>query len=328
MKYKRSTRPVQLAAYCALAAAICLPAMAVAQLSSGRPVRMIVGSAAAGPSDVQARLIVPKMSEVLGVSIIVDNRPSNNAIVGMEIGAKAPPDGHTLIIGNSGTHAVNATLYKSLPYDAVLDFIPVSQLSTTGMVVAANAKLPGTSIQELAAYAKGRPGGLNIAIPGATGELAGDALWKQLGIKMTNVQYKGSAPSELAVVSGEAAISLLTPLATQNHLQTGRMKAYGVTSATRSPVLPDVPTLAEQGVTGYDIQYWTGLFLPAKTPDAILRAAHKAVVAALQTTEVRDRLRTLGLQVVGNSPEEFRIIVKRDVEKFRKIIVESGIPRL
>ena len=131
----------------------------------------------------------------------------------------------TYIIGNSGTHAVNATLYKSLPYDAVADFIPVSQLSTTGMVVAANAKLPGTSIQDLAAYAKTRTGGLNIAIPGATGELAGDALWKQLGIKMTNIQYKGSAPSELAVVSGEAAISMLTPLATQNHLQTGRMKA-------------------------------------------------------------------------------------------------------
>lgn len=312
----------------ALLAAGCFATASIAQTASGRPVRMIVGSAPAGPSDVQARLIVPKMSEVLGVSIIVDNRPSNNAIVGMEIGAKSLPDGHTLIIGNSGTHAVNATLYKSLPYDAVTDFIPVSQLSTTGMVVAANAKLPGTTIQELAAYAKARPGGLNIAIPGATGELAGDALWKQLGIKMTNIQYKGSAPSELAVVSGEAAISMLTPLATQNHLQTGRMKAYGITSSTRSPVLPDVPTLAEQGVTGYDIQYWTGLFLPAKTPDPIVRAAHKAVVAALQTNEVKDRLRALGLQAVGNTPEDFRAIVKRDVEKFRKIIIESGIPRL
>jgi tripartite-type tricarboxylate transporter receptor subunit TctC len=313
---------------CSGVAATLLAVSAFAQNSSSRPVRMVVGSAPGGPSDVQARLIVPKMSEVLGVSIIVDNRPSNNAIIGMEIGAKAPPDGHTLIIGNSGTHAVNATLYKSLPYDAITDFIPVSQLSTTGMVVAANAKLPGTTIQELAAYAKTRAGGLNIAIPGATGELAGDALWKQLGIKMTNIQYKGSAPSELAVVSGEASISLLTPLATQNHLQSGRMKAYGITSSMRSPVLPDVPTLAEQGVTGYDIQYWTGLFLPAKTPEPIVRAAHKAVIAALQTAEVRDRLRALGLQAVGNTPEEFRAIVKRDVEKFRRIIIDSGIPQL
>jgi tripartite-type tricarboxylate transporter receptor subunit TctC len=196
------------------------------------------------------------------------------------------------------------------------------------MVVAANAKLPGASIQELAAHAKTRNGGLNIAIPGATGELAGNALWKQLGVNMTNVQYKGSSPSELAVVGGEADISLLTPLASAGHIQAGRMKAYGITSATRSHVLPDVPTLAEQGVTGYDFQFWNGLFAPAKTPDAAVRAAHKAVVAALQTPEVRERFRVLGLQTVGNSPEEFRAIVLRDVEKFRKIILDSGLPRL
>ena len=142
--------------------------------------------------------------------------------------------------------------------------------------------------------------------------------------KMTNIQYKGSAPSELAVVSGEAAISMLTPLATQNHLQTGRMKAYGITSSTRSPVLPDVPTLAEQGVTGYDIQYWTGLFLPAKTPDNIVRAGHKAVVAALQTNEVKDRLRALGLQTVGNTPEEFTEVMRSDIAKWGKILSKLG----
>jgi tripartite-type tricarboxylate transporter receptor subunit TctC len=277
---------------------------------------------------VQARLLVPKMGEVLNVTVIVDNRASSNGIVGMEIASKALPDGNTFAVGNSGTHAVNAYLYKKLPYDPVRDFTPVTQFSTTGMVVAANARLPGSAIQELAGYAKTRNGGLNIAIPGATGELAGDALWKQLGIKMTNVQYKGSAPSELAVVSGEADISMLTPLATLNHLQSGRIKAYGITSSTRSPVLPDVPTLAEQGVTGYDFQFWNGLFAPAKTPDAAVRAAHKAVLAALQTQEVKDRFRQLGLVVVGSTPEEFRVIVNRDVEKFRKIIVDSGIPRL
>jgi tripartite-type tricarboxylate transporter receptor subunit TctC len=268
------------------------------------------------------------MSEVLAVTVIVDNRASSNGIVGMEIASKALPDGHTFAIGNSGTHAVNAYLYKKLPYDPVRDFTPVTQFSTTGMVVAANARLPGTVIQDLATYAKTRNGGLNIAIAGATGELAGDALWSALKIRMTNVQYKGSAPSELAVVSGEADISMLTPLATLNHVQSGRIKAYGITSATRSPLLPDVPTLAEQGVTGYDFQFWNGLFAPAKTPDAMVRAAHRAVMAALQTQEVKDRFRQLGLEVVGNTPEEFRVIVNRDVEKFRRIIVESGIPRL
>lgn len=310
------------------ATAACLSAPTLAQISSDRPVRLVVGSAPGGPSDVQARLLVPKMTEVLNTTVIVDNRPSNNGIVGMEIASKAPPDGHNFAVGNSGTHAVNATLYKKLPYDPVRDFIPVTQFSTTGMVVAANARLPGSAIQDLAAYAKTRSGGLNIAIPGATGELAGDALWKQLGVKMTNVQYKGSSPSELAVLSGDADISMLTPLATLNHIRAGRIKAYGITSATRSPVLPDVPTLAEQGVTGYDFQFWNGLFAPAKTPDAAVRAAYKAVVAALKTPEVRERFGQLGLVVVGNTPEEFRTIVNRDVEKFRKIIVDSGIPRL
>lgn len=301
----------------------------LAQGTGKRPVRALTPATPGGPGDTQIRLLAPKMSEVLGQIIIIDNRASNNGIVAMDLVARSAPDGHTWAVGNSGTHSVNPALYKQLSYDALRDFVAVSQFSTTGMVVTGNPRLPGgNSINDLVAHGKKMPGKTNIAIPGATGELAGDALWKQLGIKMTNIQYKGSAPSELAVVSGEAAISMLTPLATQNHLQTGRMKAFGITSSTRSPVLPDVPTLAEQGVTGYDIQYWTGLFLPAKTPDPIVRAAHKAVVAALQTSEVKDRLRALGLQAVGNTPEDFRAIVKRDVEKFRKIIIESGIPRL
>ena len=308
-------------------AAACLAAAAFAQ-TPGRPIRMIVGSAPGGPSDVQIRLLVPKMTEVLGASIIVDNRASSNGILGMDIAAKSPPDGNTFAVGNSGTHAINAYLYKNLPYDPLRDFIPVSQFSTTGMVVAANARLPGTTIQDLAAYAKTRNGGLNIAIPGSTGELAGDALWALLKVKMTNVQYKGSAPSELAVVSGEADISFLTPLATAGHLQAGRIKVYGISSAGRSPLMPDVPTLAEQGMTGYDFQYWNGLFAPAKTPHAAVRAAHQAIVAALQTPEVKERIRQLGLVAVGNTPEEFRVIVERDIEKFKKIIIEAGIPRL
>ena len=294
----------------------------------GRPIRIIVPVAPGGPSDTAVRILVPRLSEALKQTLVVDNRPSNNGVAGTEIAARANPDGLTLNIGNSGTHAINPSLYKTLPYDPVRDFVPIIQIVTSGMVLVATPKLPVNSFRDFVALAKKDPGKLNMAVAGATGELAGDALWKQLGIKMTNIQYKGSAPSELAVVSGEASISMLTPLATQNHLQTGRMKAYGITSSTRSPVLPDVPTLAEQGVTGYDIQYWTGLFLPAKTPDAIVRAGHKAAVSALQTNEVKDRLRALGLQAVGNTPEEFRAIVKRDVEKFRKIIIESGIPRL
>jgi tripartite-type tricarboxylate transporter receptor subunit TctC len=293
-----------------------------------RPVRVLVASPPGGPSDVQIRLLVPRMSELLGQTLIVDNRPSNNGVVASEIASKAVPDGLTLAVGNSGTHAVNATLYAHLPYDPVRDFAPISQFSTTGLVVAANPRLPGRSVQDLVAYAKDRPGKLNVAVAGATGELAGDALWVRLHLKMTNVRYKGSAPSELSVVSGETDLSLLTPLATLNHLQTGRLKVYGITSLQRSPVLPDVPTFAEQGVQGFEIQFWNGLFAPAGTPVRIVRAMNKGIVYALAAPEVKERFKQLGLVIVGNSPEEFSAVVKRDVEKFRKIIIDSGIERL
>ena len=299
-----------------------------AQGSGKRPVRVLVASPPGGPSDVQIRLLVPKMSELLGQTLIVDNRLSNNGVVASEIAAKAVPDGLIFAVGNSGTHAVNATLYQHLPYDPVRDFAPVSQFSTTGLVVAAHPRLPGRSVQDLVAFAKNQPGKLNVAIAGATGELAGDALWARLNLKMTNVRYKGSAPSELSLVSGETDLSLLTPLATQNHLQSGKLKAYGITSLQRSPVLPDVPTFDEQGVQGFEIQFWNGLFAPARTPSRIVQAMNKAVVYALQAPEVKEHFRQLGLVIVGNSPDEFSAVVKRDVEKFRKIIIESGIDRL
>lgn len=311
--------------------AIALPlavACMQAPAQSHRPVRMLVPSAPAGPSDVQIRLLVPKMSEVLGQTLVVDNRASSNGVLAAELAAHAAPDGYTMAVGNSGTHAVNATLYKKLPYDPVRDFAPVTLFSTTGMVLAANPKLPGGKLQDLIDYAKKNPGVTNIAIAGATGQLAGDALWARLGIQMNNVNYKGSAPSEMAVLAGESHLSLLTPLASAKHLESGKMKAYGITSAKRHPLLPDLPTVAEQGVNGYVMEYWNGLFAPANTSTSIVRAMNKAAVTALQTPDVRDRFNALGLIIVGNTPEEFAKIVRTDVEKFRKVILESGIPRL
>jgi tripartite-type tricarboxylate transporter receptor subunit TctC len=302
--------------------------VSMANAQTQRPIRVLVASAPAGPSDVQARLLVPKMTEALGQTLVVDNRASANGVVASEICANAAPDGYTVCVGNSGTHAVNATLYKKLPYDVLRDFTPVSEFSTTGMVVAANPKLPGASVSELVAHAKKNPGRTNIAIAGATGQLAGDALWARLGVEMNNVNYKGSAPAEMAVLGGESHISLLTPLATMNHLAAGRMKAYGITSAQRHPLLPNVPTMAEQGVQGYDVQYWNGLFAPRKIPDRTLRQLHKAVLHALNAPDVKERFAALGLVIVGNTPEEFARVVRTDVEKFRKIILDSGIPRL
>ena len=314
----------------ALFACVGLLSYTAAHSQSGgkRPIRMLVGSPPGGPSDTQARLVAPRMSEILGHSIIVDNRPSNNGVVANDIAARAAPDGYTVIVGNSGTHAVNQTLYKSLSYDCIKDFAPITQFSTTGLVVAANPRLPANTIPELAAYAKKEPGRINIGIPGATGQASGDALWSALGIKMNNVNYKGSSPSEIALLSGEVDIVMLTPLAAMNHLATGRLKAFGVTSGERHPLLPNLPTVAEQGVTGYDFQFWNGIFAPARTPPALVRKYNEAVVAALNSPEVSERLAQLGLVKSGNSPEAFAAIVKADVERYRKVIIESGIPRM
>jgi tripartite-type tricarboxylate transporter receptor subunit TctC len=277
---------------------------------------------------VQIRLLLPKMTEHLGQTLIVDNRPSNNGVLAQTITAQANPDGYTISVGNSGTHAVNATLYAKLPYDPLRDFTPVTMFSTSGMVLAANPRLPGTSLQDLVTAAKKQAGAINVAIPGATGQLAGDALWTQLGIRMNNVPYKGSSPSELAVVSGEADLALLTPLASARHIKAGKMKAYGLTSRDRHPLLPDVPTVAEQGVRGYDFQFWNGLFAPARTPGRVVHDYREAVVHALRAPDIRERFDQLGLVVAGNTPEDFARIVRDDIEKFRKIIIESGIPRL
>jgi tripartite-type tricarboxylate transporter receptor subunit TctC len=305
----------------------CLPAFAQVA-GAKRPVRVLTPATPGGPGDVQIRLLLPKLTEFLGQTLIVDNRASNNGIVAMDLVARSAPDGLTWAVGNSGTHSVNASLYAKLPYDPVRDFAAVSQFSTTGMIVAGNPRLPGASIQDLAAYARNNPGKLNVAIPGATGELSGNALWAQLQITLTNVNYKGSAPSILAIASGEADLSLVTPLAVQTQIRAGKLKAYGITSKERSPVLPEVPTMMEQGVTGYDFPYWNGLFVVAGTPDAIVRTLYRAVAKALEDPDVKERFRQLGLVPVGNTPEEFTELVKRDVEKYRKVVVDFNIPRL
>ena len=306
----------------------CFAVTAGAQSLVKRPLRAIVASPPGGPSDVQMRLLSPKMSESLGQSIVVDNRASNNGVVGSEICAHAAPDGLTLCVGNSGTHAINATLYRKLPYDILRDFVPITQMGTTGLVLAINPKLPAKDLQEFAAYGKKQPGKINIGIPGATGQFAGDALWKQLGITVNNVNYKGSAPSEIAVLSGEVDLAMLTPLASMQHLNSGRMRALGITSVKRNALLPNLPTVSELGISGYAFEYWNGLFAPTGTPPAVVKAVHQAVLHALNAPEVRERMTQLGITPGGEAPDAYQKFIRSEVEKFRKQILESGVTLL
>ena len=302
--------------------------LAGAQGVSGRPVRVLVPAPPGGPSDTAIRLILPRLSEGLKQALVVDNRGGANGVAGTDIASKATPDGYTLAVGNSGTHAINASLYRKLPYDPVRDFIPIVQMVTSGMVVVASAKVPASSLAEFINTAKKQPGKFNVGIAGATGELSGDALWAQVQLKMNNVRYKGSAPTELAILGAEVDVALLTPLAVRQHIQAGKMKAYGITSAQRSPVLPEVPTIAEQGVRGYDFQIWHGVFAPRGVPEKVIRAVNREAVRELNAPDVRERFGTLGFVVIGNSPEQFAGVVKSEVAKFRKVIKESGIELL
>ena len=309
-----------------LGAALALNAtLAPAQGLGSRPVRIIVPVAPGGPSDTAVRILVPRLSEALRQTLVVDNRPSNNGVAGTEIAARANPDGLTLNIGNSGTHAINPSLYKNLPYDPVRDFVPIIQIVTSGMVLVATSRLPANSFKDFVVLAKKDPGKLNMAVAGATGELAGEAMMAMSGIRMNNVRYKGSSPAEIATLSGETDASMLTPLASMQHIASGRLKAMGISSSKRSPLLPAVPTLAEQGLAGYDFQIWHGLFAPLKTPDAITQKVHKAAMQALDAAEVKERFSTLGFTIIGNTSQEFSAVVKSELAKFRKVVASAGI---
>jgi len=303
-------------------------ALAGAQGTPSRPVRVLVPAPPGGPSDTAIRLILPRLSEGLKQALVVDNRGGANGVAGTDIASKATPDGYTLAVGNSGTHAINASLYRKLPYDPVRDFTPIVQMVTSGMVVVANPKVGAASLADFIALARKQPGKINVGIAGATGELSGDALWAQVEIRMNNVRYKGSAPTELAILGGEVDVALLTPLAVRQHVQAGKLRAYGITSAQRSPVLPEVPTIGEQGVSGYDFQIWHGVFAPRGVPDKVINAVNREAVRALNTPEVKARFATLGFVVIANTPQEFAAVVKSEVEKFRKVIKESGIELL
>jgi tripartite-type tricarboxylate transporter receptor subunit TctC len=296
-----------------------------AQNEQKRPLRLVVPSPPGGPSDFAARLISPKLSEAIGQSILVDNRQSVNGIIASEIAAKAPPDGNTLLIGNIGTMVMNVGLYKKLPYDPQRDFVPISQLVSAGTALVANPKFVPNNYREFVAAAKKDPGQITIAIAGANGAVATEVLKYLAGIKLNNIPYKGSSPSEVAVLGNEVSVALLSIPAVTPHVRAGRMKIYGVTTAKRSQLLPDTPTIQEQGLAGYEFGNWHGLLAPKGTSPAIIRKMHREVTAVLASKDLIDISLARGNEVIANSPEEFAAILARDIPRYKKIMESAGI---
>jgi tripartite-type tricarboxylate transporter receptor subunit TctC len=309
--------------------ALC-PAVSFGQASGlpNKSVRIIVPNAAAGPNDLVGRMIAPKLTETLGQSVIVDNRPSANGVIGSEYVARAPADGTVLAVGNSGTHAVNATLYKKPTYDPVRDFAAISEVIFSSLVLVANPSVKANNVKELIAEAKRAPGKLNIAVAGATGEIAGNLIKLQGQIQLTNVPYKGGAPAVTAVISNESQLLLTLYSSLKGPIDAGKLKPIGVTGSRRDPQLPNVPTVAEGGLDGYQVEFWVGVFAPAATPAATVQALGREIVRIVNLPEVKERFITLGYEVVGSTPEQFAERVRRDTEKYRKIILDSGMQQL
>jgi tripartite-type tricarboxylate transporter receptor subunit TctC len=313
-----------------LAASVCVShaAQAAGADYPQRPIRLLTPSPPGGPSDFAARLIAPKLSEALGQNVVVDTRQSVNGIIATEIAAKSAPDGLTLAIGNNGTHVINASLYKKLPYDPVRDFVAITQMISAASVLIGSPKFAPRTFQELVAAAKKDPGKYNIGVAGAQGQITTAVLKFASGMKLNDIPYKGSAPTEIAVMSGEVELAFLSVPVVTPHVKAGRMKAYGVSTGKRVPLIPDVPTIAESGVVGFEFGNWHGLFAPRGTPDAIVRRLHKEVAHIFTNRELRDFVIARGSDIIVSTPDEFAVKLKNDVERFRKIIAEAGIPQL
>ena len=300
----------------------------LAQLLPQRPVLVVVPNAAGGPNDIAARLIAPRLAEVVKQNFIVDNRSSANGLIGTDYVAKATPNGTVLSVGNTGTHAINGALYKKPLYDPVRDFTAVSPVMTGGLVFAIFGKMPVQNFKEFIAYSKANPNKVNAAIAGATGEIATNGIKLITGAPMNNVPYKGGVPAAMAVSQGESHMVLTNPSGVQAHLDSGRIRAIAVTGAKREPSLPNVPTLMESGMDGYSVEFWTGVFLPAQTPQKIVQAYAREISRITALKEVQDRLTGLGYIMMPGTPAEFGAIVKRDAEKYRKIIIDSKMQLL
>ncbi len=314
----------------ALVGATLYPAVSSGQALElpNKPVRIIVPNAAAGPNDLVGRLIAPKLSETVGQPVIVDNRPSANGVVGSEIVARAAPDGTTLAVGNSGTHAVNATLYKKPTYHPVRDFAPITEVIAAPLLLAAHPSVAANNVKELIAEAKRVPGKLNFAVAGATGEIAGNLIKLQGNVDITNVPYKGGAPAMAAVMANESQLVLTLYSSLKGPIDSGKLKALGVTSARRDPQIPNVPSIAESGLPGYAVDFWVGVFAPAKTPAKVVHALNREIVRIINLSDVKKSFVNVGYEVVGNTPEQFAKRVRDDTEKFRKTILESKMQQL
>lgn len=290
-----------------------------------KAVRFIVGFPPGGANDILARLVGARLQESLGQPFLVENRPGANAIVATEFVAKSAPDGYTLLIGASGAMAFNPGLYEKLPYDSMKDFAPVTTIGSFPLVVAVHPSVEAKTMQELAALARAKPGALNYGAGSTPFQLAAELFKLRTGADIRHVPYKGSGPTTQALLANEVQLTFLDSPPLVPHIRAGRLRGLAVTSPRRAAVLPDLPTAAESGLADFEVVLWTSVFAPAGTPEAIVRRLHAEIARTLQLAEVRERMLGLGIDPVGNTPEELAAMLRADIEKWGRVARSAGI---
>ncbi|MFO1396346.1 MAG: tripartite tricarboxylate transporter substrate binding protein [Burkholderiales bacterium] len=314
-------RAVGVAAFAALAT------VASAQPYPSKPIRIVVPFPAGGTTDILARAVAAKLSETTGQPAVVDNRPGAGGNIGAELVAKSAPDGYTFLMGTVGTHAINPGLYAKMPYDHVKDFAPVILVAGVPNVLVVNPALPVNSVQELIAYIKANPGKVNFASSGSgtSIHLSGELFKTMTGLQMTHVPYKGSAPALQDLVGGQVQIMFDNLPSSLALIKGGKLKALAVTSAERSSALPDVPTVAEAGLPGFEASSWFGLLAPAGTPKEAIAKINGEVAKWLATPEAKEKLASQGaIAASGLTPEDFQKHIASETTKWAKVVKESG----
>ncbi len=306
---------------------VALAGHAQAQDFPNRPLRLIVPFGTGGATDSSARAIADRLGQRLGQPVVVDNRPGAGGNVGTRAVAQAAPDGYTLLLGLDATLVLNPFTHASVPFDTQRDFAPVTKMGDFGLLLAANPKLGLKSLADLIRYAKEHPDGVSYSTggTGSTSHVAGEMLNQLTGMKMVHVPYKSGGAALIDAVSGQIQLSYPGIAGATQYVRNGQLVAIGVSSLQRNPSLPDVPTLAEQGLPGYEAVSWVGILTPAQTPPAIVQRLHTEIVGALREPAVRERFGLLGIRVIGNTPTEFAAEIREEMVQRKKIIESARI---
>jgi len=317
----KSVLPAALLVICAVS-----PSLAHAQSYPNKTIRMIVPFPAGGATDIVARLVAQKLGDAIGQQVIVDNRGGAAGTIGSDLAAKSPPDGYTILIGTSSTHAIAQSLYAKLPYDSIKDFTPVVGIATATIVLSMHPSVPAKTVRELIVLAKAKPDALSFASSGSGGvsHLVGEMFKAQAGVQMLHIPYKGDAPALADLVGGQVSLEFGTALSFLPYIQSGRLKALAVTSLKRSQVMPDVPTVAESGLKGFEALQWFGVFAPAGTRAEVVTRLNTEIVKILQTADMRERLTKLASEVMADTPEQFAAFQKAEIAKWARVVKDSG----